>query len=138
MRRLVEAARPQVVYVAHMRKVDAPGEAADDIGDVVVGVGAERTGAQRHAVVHIIHRSHEPQQLCLRARKARQAKDRPRRVVRMDGHPDVVPVARGHDRLEEIAQVFKERILIHAAVEPEQLRDVRHALRLPPRQQIAV
>ena len=138
VRGLLELGVAEELQVAHVREVDAALERADDLGQVVLAAGAQRAGAQGHAVVRVVHHLQHAVQVLAAGDDARQAEHAPGRVVRMNGHIDVVLVAHGHDGLEEVLEVGEQRFVVHALVDLKQRLDLLHALGLPAGQDVAV
>ena len=81
--------------------------------------------------MRIVHHFHHAQDVGLVDDDAGKAEYAPGGVVRVNGHVDVIFVADGHDALQEIFQVGKKRLVVHAAVHFKQLFDVLHAFRFP-------
>ena len=62
----------------------------DDIRDIVLRIAAQGTGAQSDAVKGGIHCLHQLQQLLLACDDPGQAEYRPCRIIRMNGHLNVI------------------------------------------------
>ena len=100
-----------VFYVTHVRKGDAVAVGANDIGHVVIGVGAQRAGAQTQTVVGIVNHGEEPADGGFVYQKTRQAKNIPRGIVLMNGHFYAGFVAGGHNGFQEIPEIVPEHFL---------------------------
>ena len=63
---------------------------------------------------------------------SRKTEDTPCRVVRVNGHFDVVLAADRHDAFEEVFEVGKQFLIIHIAVSVKELFHFADALRPQP------
>ena len=107
-----------------MREVNAAFAGTDDVGQVVIQIRAERTGAERDAVVGIVNRIEHLVNVFLVRDDARQIKHRPCGVVGMDRHFDAVLFAGRHDGFQEIHQVIEQLVCGDILVRFKQLLDV--------------
>ena len=119
--------------VTDMGEVDAALEGTDHIRQIIVEARSIGAGAERDAVMDVIHCMHDLEDVCLVVDDAGKTEDRPSRIIRMNCHLDVVLVAHGHDSLQEVDKVIEQRIRIHILVEGEQLLNMSQALWLPAR-----
>ena len=141
MAALAEAAvAAQMLDVAHMQAADAVhlAEVANHRRDIVLHVAAQRARAQAERVAGAVVQLHHAVKARLIVRDARQAEDRPARIVRMAGHLHADLFAGRDDAVEEILEVFKQLLLVHALVELQHVLQLGQTGGLPARQGEAV
>ena len=107
---------------------------AHDGRHIVVGVRVQAAGAERQAVVRIVHHLEEAADALGIHQQAGQTEDIPRGIIHVDGHLHVALVAGGHDGFQEILQVVPQLLLGDGGIGLEQLVQLGHALRLPARE----
>ena len=112
---LGEVAVGEVMDVADVSESDAVAVLADDLGNIVVGVGVQAAGAQSQAVVRIIHHGQEAVDALGVHQQAGQAEDIPWGIVHMDGHLDVALAAGGHEGFQEVLQILHSFSLVTGA-----------------------
>ena len=134
VRRLGEVAVREVLHIADVRERNAVAVPAHDGGDVVCGIGVERAGAERQAVVGIVHHLEEAVDALRADQQARQAEDVPGGIVHVNGHFDIALMADGHELFEEVLEVFPELLLGDGLILFKQLIELCHALGLPARE----
>ena len=83
--------------------------------------------------MNVVDSLHQAQDVFLVDDDARQSEDAPCRIIRMDGHLDVVLIADRHDRLQEVNQVVKQLFVVDILIQFKQLLYLGHALRFPAR-----
>ena len=88
--------------------------------------------------MRVIDHLHHAQNVFFINDDSRKTEDTPCRVVRVNGHSNVVLVADRHDAFEEVFEVGKQFLIIHIAVSVKELFHFCHALRLPARKNCAV
>ena len=121
----------KVMDVADVSESDAVAVLADDLGNIVVGVGVQAAGAQSQAVVRIIHHGQEAVDALGVHQQAGQAEDIPWGIVHMDGHLDVALAAGGHEGFQEVLQILPQLLLGDRGIGLKQLVQLSHTLRLP-------
>ena len=104
-----------------MGKMDPALQGADHVRQIVGAAGAKGAGTEGHTVMGIIHHVHDPEHVFFIGHDPRQPEHAPGRIVWMNGHPDVIFPAYGHDLLQKIPEIFKQPFLIHAPVHGKQL-----------------
>ena len=92
--------KPAVIdrHIAQVGKVNAIPGSVDDLHHIVLGTGAQRTGAQGQAVILAGHHG-QPLYRRLVRNNSWQAKDAPWRIVRVNGHLYIACLTNGHNRL---------------------------------------
>ena len=128
---LGEVAIVEVLDVTNVGKGNAVAVLANDLRNIVVGVGVQRTGAQGQAVVGMVHHLQEAVDILAVDQQTGQTEDIPWGIVHMDGHLHVALLAGGHDGFQEILQVGPQLLVVHIGVVLEQLVQLGHTLRLP-------
>src|SRR5207244_12120282 len=105
MRRLVKLPLAGDADVAAMREVDAGAEAPHHRRQIILGEGAERARAERHAVGGAVDELQESPQVPPAADDARQPEDGPGWIVGVDRHPHARLLGDGDDALEEVREM---------------------------------
>ena len=124
--------------VAYMGEVDTALEGADHIRKIIIEARSIGTGAERNAVMDIIHCMHDLEDVCLVVDDAGKTEDGPCRIIRMDCHFNIVLVAYRHDCLQEVDKIIEQSLRVHILVESEQFLHMGKTLRLPARHHGAV
>ena len=96
--------------------MDARREGADHVDEVVVGARAVGADAEGEAVGRAVIGVEERRDIGRGRDDARQAEERDRRVVGMDGEADARFLGDRHDLVQEFAEALEELARTHAAV----------------------
>src|SRR6267378_2078455 len=137
MRGLLERARAGTLDVAAVREVDAAlcPHAANDGHKIVVRVGGERSAAKGDAISGIVDDGRDTLERRAIADDARQSKDRPRWIIRMQRHAHAGPGGNWNYAFEKVRKVVPEFVLVHGSICVEKLTQlVRGIGRRPTRQ----
>ena len=116
-----------------MGKVDSSCGRLNHGAQIVLAVGSVRAGAESKSVVEIVHRLEHSDNVFLAGDDSRKTEHRPRRIIRMNRHVDVVFVAHRHDCLEEVNQIFKKLFVVDVLVHCKEFLYACHAFRFPSR-----
>lgn len=73
---------------AQMGKMDAIAKGLHHLHQIVIGANAIRSGTHGEAIINAVHRLLQPLHIFDGRHDTRQAKDRPRRIVRMHSQAD--------------------------------------------------
>ena len=122
---LVEDAMRLARDIAEMHEIDARREGADHLDEVVVGARAVGADAEGEAVAAAVIGIEERGGIGGGRDDARQAEERDRRIVRMDGEADAGFLGDRHDLVEEFAEALEERARAHVAILAHEVEEFR-------------
>ena len=131
MRRLLKIRGRIEFQISDMGEMNPSRDRPDDIRQIILQIRPEGAGAERDAVVDIVHRLQHADDPRLAGDDARQSEYTPCRVIRVNRHLDVILIAHRHDCPEVINQILEQLLLVDVLIHPEQLLHVCHALRFP-------
>lgn len=99
-----------------MGKMDAIAKGLHHLHQIVIGANAIRSGTHGEAIINAVHRLLQPLHIFDGRHDTRQAKDRPRRIVRMHSQTDPYLFAHRHDGAQEIGHIFTQLRFINVVV----------------------
>ena len=104
--------------VADVQEIDALhlAEFADDMGNIILTIRAERTGANSEPVARAVNHGCDFIEIIFVLDDARQAKDGNRRVIGVNSHLDADFFIDRNDGFQEIFQVLAQAVFIHAFI----------------------
>ena len=140
MSHFVEYPRFVNLYVADVEEVDAAhlAELADDVGNVVLAVGAEGARADGEAVARAVYHGGDLVEVRFVLYDAGQAEYGNGGIVGMDAHLDAHFFSHGDDGFEEVFQVLAQAVFVHAFVRFKQAGQLFQPFRFPAGEDIAV
>ena len=94
--------REVVLQVTDMCKVNSSLEGTDHSRQIIIGIGSVGTGAEGHAIMRIVYHAHHALQIWQVNDDARKTEHTPGRIIRVDGHVNVIFVTYRHDCFEEV------------------------------------
>ena len=117
VRRLVEGFRVRFTAGgAQMGKVNAIAKGLHHLHQIVIGADAIGSGAHGKAIINAVHCLFQPLHIFNGRDDTRQAKDRPRRIVRMHSQTDPHLFAHRHDGPQEIGHIFAQLRFIDVVI----------------------
>ncbi len=113
-------------HVAAVREVDAPprAERRAIAGRSLAGSAPSEPVQKVTPFAGLSTRSHEPLERRAARDDPRQPEDRPRRIVRVDGHAHPHRLRDRHHALQEVREVLPQPLGVHLAVRGEQRRQL--------------
>ena len=90
------------------------------IDNVILRVNTERTRAKRQSVILTVDKLAEPLKILSVCYDTRQSENTPRRIVRVNRHPDPILLADRYDAMQKITHILPQLLLVHRLILREQ------------------